>query len=112
MNSIYLKIDHLPLKIVPDVTMAMNGHPVLTFKYYLFRDIDANAEVSDTLRLMNQQLSMDNGNYYGFITFDNPGQMFTYTSNGRHELETEEVEQIIEQVTHYREHPELWNKDL
>lgn len=109
MKPIFIKIDHLPLKIVPDVKMMMDGHPVLTYKYYLFKDVEAHEDVSEVIRLMNHQMTVDNANYYGYITFDKPGQMFTYTSNHQHELQTEEVEQVIEQITYYRNHPDLWD---
>lgn len=108
MKSIYIMVDSLPLKVVPEVKAAMDGHPILTYKYFLFRDIEATESVSDIIRLRNQQISEDNGNYFGFITFDQPGRMFTYTSNQSHELGTTAVEQVIEQITYYREHPELW----
>ncbi|GAB2704773.1 hypothetical protein GCM10027037_32890 [Mucilaginibacter koreensis] len=111
MTPIYIKVDSLPLKIVPDVKMMMDSHPILTYKYYLFRDVEAIAEITEAERLMNQQLTAENGNYFGYIIFDKPGQIFTYTSNEKHELLTEEVEQIIEQLTYYRDHPELWKEN-
>lgn len=111
MTPIYIKIDSLPLKIVPDVEMGMDSHPILTYKYFLFRDVEAEESVSEAVKLQNQQLTTSNGNYFGYVTFDQPGKMFTYTSNNKHELDTGEVEQVIEQISYYRDHPELWNKE-
>lgn len=110
MIPIYIKVDSLPLTIVPETNVAMDGHPILTFRYFLFRDVEANGTVSEATKLKNMQMAGTNPNYFGHLTFDQPGQMFTYTSNEKHELATEEVEQVIEQITYYREHPELWKE--
>ncbi len=110
MTPIYIKVDSLPLRIIPDANIAMDSHPILTFKYYLFRDVEAEGIVSEAVKLRNQQLTTNNSNYFGYLTFDQPGKMFTYTSNEKHELSSEEVEQIIEQVSYYRDHPELWKE--
>lgn len=110
MAPIFITVDSLALKIIPEVKVYMDGHPILAYTYHLFKDIEAYGNVSEVTRLKNMQLSPTNANYFGYITFDAPGKMFTYTSNASHELETDEVEQIIEQISYYRDHPELWKE--
>lgn len=110
MMPIYIKVDSLPLKVIPDVDLMMDSHPILTYKYFLFRDIEAEEQVSEAVKLKNQQLTTSNANYFGYITFEKSGHVFTYTSNNGHELNTAEVGEIIEQIEYYRSHPELWKE--
>ena len=52
---------------------------------------------------------MTDPDYYGYITFEKPGQLFSYTPGDQLELTRQEVEEVIEQLNHYRDNPELWN---
>jgi hypothetical protein len=45
-------------------------------------------------------------NYY-YITFEMPDKLFTFTADGILELDTDEVEQIIEFLSDVRTNPEL-----
>jgi hypothetical protein len=39
MSVFYFKIDHkLPIMVVPETTAHLDGHPVLTLEYSLYRD--------------------------------------------------------------------------
>ena len=44
----------------------------------------------------------------GYITFEQPGCLFTYTADGMTELSSDEVEEIIEQISEYRDTPSMW----
>jgi len=44
----------------------------------------------------------------GYITFDAPDRVFTYTDDGHKPLTRDEVEEVIEKITYYRETPKLW----
>lgn len=110
MNPIFISVDSLALKIVPEVKVHMDGHPIIAYTYFLFKDVEAYGEISVAARLKNEQMNAANPNYFGFITFDVPGKIFTYTSNETNELQTEEIEQVIEQISYYRDHPELWKE--
>ncbi len=111
MIPIYLHVDSLPLKIMPEIRAVADGHPVLTYTYYIFKDIEAEEPVSEAMRMKSEQLTGTNPDYYGYIIFEQPGKVFTYTSNETYELESEDIEQIIEQITHYRDNPDLWKLD-
>jgi len=95
--------------ILPNTQAQADGHAVITYTYNIYRDNGMeDASLINTQRseqLLEKKLDE---NYLGFITFEDPGKMFTYTADGRDELSTEEVEEIIENITHYRDHPGLW----
>ncbi len=47
-------------------------------------------------------------NYCRHITFEKPGQLFQYTADGKNELSSDEVQEIIENLSHVRYSPSLW----
>ncbi|MBB6107700.1 hypothetical protein SAMN05421821_101384 [Mucilaginibacter lappiensis] len=49
-------------------------------------------------------------NYLGFITFELPGTLFTYTADGKQELNSDEVTELIEQLSDIRDNPSLWTE--
>ncbi|WP_158826428.1 hypothetical protein [Mucilaginibacter lacusdianchii] len=106
MSPIYVSTGEQIVKVVPDTQAHVDGHPVITHTYHLFKDEREDENIPG--KKTNHDLHTSNPDYFGFITFEVPGRMFTYTSNGSYELESEEIEQLIEQINHYREHPELW----
>jgi hypothetical protein len=110
MQPIYLQIDNnLPLMVVPESDAHMDGHPVLTYSYAIYRnenDID-NTHFVDTAEFLAPDKKTKQ-NYLGTIVFHQPGKLFSYQADGNEVLSRDEVEQIIEQLTHYRERPDLW----
>jgi hypothetical protein len=110
MTPLFFKVgEDMPIMVLPNIQAQADGHPVITYTYNIYRDNG----MEDT-SLINQQESelllekkLD-PNYLGYITFEDPGKMFTYTADGRDDLSSEEVEEIIENISHYRDHPGLW----
>jgi hypothetical protein len=45
---------------------------------------------------------------YSIITFERPGELFSYTPDGKRVLAHDELEEIIERLTYIRDHPSLW----
>ncbi|MDB5130253.1 MAG: hypothetical protein JWR02_2 [Mucilaginibacter sp.] len=110
MQPIYLKADeNLPLMIIPESDAHMDGHPVLTYSYCIFKDhsTDGNHYSLDKDQLLSPERKKD-PNYLGTITFEQPGKLFNYTADGEHSLGSDEIHHIIEEITHYRENPGLW----
>jgi hypothetical protein len=99
----------LPVMVIPNTEAHIDGHPVLTYTYNLY--FDEGFEDPATLRLKEKELLLDkkkSPNYMGFITFEDPGKLFTYTADGQMELSSDQVQEIIENISHYRDHPGLW----
>jgi hypothetical protein len=99
------------VKVIPNTQAQVDGHPVLTYTYNVYADGERDElinEMQENELLLEKKLDP---NYLGYITFEDPGKMFTYTADGQGELTTAEVEEIIENITHYRDHPGMWNLD-
>ncbi|RYU90051.1 hypothetical protein EWM62_10950 [Mucilaginibacter terrigena] len=98
-----------PVKVIPNTQAQVDGHQVLTYTYNIYNDggFDIDEENRQESELLLEK-KVD-PNYLGYITFEDPGKMFTYTADGRDELTTHEVEEIIENISHYRDHPGMWN---
>jgi hypothetical protein len=109
MQPIYLQIDHhLPLMMIPESAAHMDGHPVLTYSYAIYRDPDEGEHrLTNTDRLLTPD-KKTNPDYLGTLTFEQPGKVFSYEADGPHELPEGAVQEIIEQISHYRENPGLW----
>lgn len=109
MHPLYFEVDnHLPLMIVPESEAHIDGHPVLTYSYAIYKVPDHNDQnFTDIDRL----LTTDKNNhpyYMGTLKFEQPGKLFSYEADGRQELPNGAIQEIIEQLTHYRENPALW----
>ena len=109
MKPIYFTIDNsLPLKVVPDTQAHLDGHTVIAYNYNIFFDSTKN----DPVKALTQNTDLDkmtDPDYYGYITFEKPGRIFSYTPGEQRTLSRTEVEEIIEQLNHYRDNPKLWD---
>jgi len=111
MKPIFIKTRaDLSLIIIPDSQAHVDGHPVLTYTYSIYRRKPAydDAPMEDTDSLLGPQ-SKDDPRYMGYITFEQPGKLFSYTADGKDDLHVDEVEEVIEQISHYRDTPQLWS---
>lgn len=99
----------LPLMVVPNSQAHMDGHPVLTYTYNVYRDKqNGHGELPDAKESDFLLEEKNDPDYFGYITFELPGKLFTYTADGKEELSSDEVQEIIEQINHYRDTPSMW----
>ncbi len=97
------------LLVIPDTIAHLNGHAILTLTYSIFVDDGANTPQQNRSRENTLHLDkIADPNYYGFITFEKPGHLFSYTADGELELNIDEVEEIIENLSHIRDNSALW----
>jgi hypothetical protein len=112
MTPIFFKVgQELPVMVIPNTEAHLDGHAVLTYTYNIYHD--GGFEDATTVNMKEQELLLEkkkSPNYMGFITFEEPGKLFTYTADGNQELSSDEVQEIIENISHYRDHPGLWEK--
>nr|WP_294943801.1 hypothetical protein [uncultured Mucilaginibacter sp.] len=110
MVPIFFKVgDDIPVMVIPNTEAHLDGHAVLTYTYNIYRD--NGFEDAATIKLKETELMLEkkkSPNYMGFITFENPGKLFTYTADGNEVLPSDAVQEIIENITHYRDHPGMW----
>jgi hypothetical protein len=110
MTPIFFTVgNNRSVKVIPNTQAQVDGHPVLTYTYNIYSKTNPD-ELDDHLQeselLLEKKLDPS---YLGFITFEDPGKMFTYTADGQEELTSSEVEEIIENISHYRDHPGMWS---
>lgn len=100
---------NLALIITPDSDAHADGHPVLTYTYGIYRrDTSTLGELNHPDKLL-QVNRKDNPDYLGYITFEQPGKIFSYIADGEDELSPDEVLEVIEEINHFRDTPQMWS---
>ncbi|WP_454803391.1 hypothetical protein [Mucilaginibacter phyllosphaerae] len=92
------------LMIIPDTQAHLNGHAIITFTYSIYKDNQDGSPYAGKRK--EEGLHLENNSdpdYYGFVTFERPGSLFSYTSDGVLELSAEESNEIIEHLSHIRD---------
>lgn len=106
----FITQNKLPLTIIPDTMAHVDGHPVLTFTYSIYK---GQSEELLQARTNRQHLeNIHDPDFMGVITFEAPGKMFTYTPHNGHSLESREVEEVIEFLNEFRDNPAHWKFSL
>jgi hypothetical protein len=103
----------MTVMVIPDTQAHVDGHPVLTYSYTLYRSMPSRP-VEETAAV-DKLLAPDkikHKDYLGTIFFDQPYKAFSYTADGLNELEIEDVQLVIDQIIDYRMNSELWTKQF
>jgi hypothetical protein len=109
MKPIYFTIGKkLSLMIIPDSQAHLNGHTILTYTYSIFKNPAGKNEYINKESTLHTEKKHD-PTYMGYITFEQPGKLFTYTADGSENLTSDEVEETIEYISHYRDTPKMWS---
>lgn len=111
MKTLYFTLtDGLRLIVIPDTQAHLDGHTIITYTYSIFLNTDAGNPL--LARSKESALHLEritDPNYYGYLTFEKPGSIFTYTVDGTLELSSEQVNELIEYLSDVRDNPALWN---
>lgn len=110
MTPLFFTLENnLRLMIIPDTLAHVDGHPILSYTYSIFLDKAQGSPLQALSKENALHLEKNNDpNYYGYITFEKPGQLFSYTADGQRELSRTQVEEVIEHLSHIRDNPSLW----
>jgi hypothetical protein len=101
----------LQVMVIPDTQAHLDGHTVITHTYSVFLDTGSGNPLLARSKESTMHLEqIDDPDYYGFITFEVPGSLFTYTADGQRELTSEEATELIEHLSNVRDNPPLWNQ--
>lgn len=104
-----LYTDHR-LMIIPDTLAHLNGHTIITHTYSIFRADENKDFLAAKTKESSLHLDRIKGpDYYGYLTFEIPDKLITYTSDGDLHLNSEEVERLIEFLSDVRSNPMLWS---
>lgn len=99
---------NLTLVIIPDSDAHADGHPVLTYTYSIYRRNNSTLGKLNQADKLLQVNKKNNPNYLGYIAFEQPGKVFSYVADGENELSPDEVLEVIEEINHFRDTPQLW----
>ena len=93
--------NNLSLIIMPESEAHADGHPVLTYTYSIYRrDTTVESSLNQPDKLL-QLSKKDNRDYLGYITFEQPGKVFSYFADGEDELSSDEVVDVIDEINHF-----------
>jgi len=107
MAAFYFNIGtKLPIMAVPETRVYMDGHPILTYSYSLYKDGSTDDPVA--VFSEDEQIKRSDPNYLGYITFEIPGKLFNYVADGNGSLSRDEVEEAVEHISHYWDNPGMW----
>lgn len=112
MKTLFITLnDGMPLMVIPDTAAHLDGHTILTYTYSIFHDIGAGNPLMSRSKESTLHLEkIDDPEYYGYITFEQPGHVFSYTTDGQHELDSAQVRELVEHLTDIRDNPASWNQ--
>src|SRR6185437_13555665 len=99
------------IMVIPDTMAHIDGHPILTYTYSLFLDNGLNSPLqARTKETVLHLEKINDPNYLGYITFEKPGQLFNYTPDSDNLLNSDEVQELIENLSEVRDDPSMWEK--
>ncbi|MEO3407331.1 hypothetical protein AAFN85_25660 [Mucilaginibacter sp. CAU 1740] len=109
MVPIYFTLSpQLSLIIIPDTQAHLDGHTIITRTYHIHKkDESLSREFYRNLEILGINHN-DEPSYMGYLTFDVPGRIYSYTRDGDLTLSSDEIEELIEQLNEVRENPGMW----
>ncbi len=109
MKPIHIVVgNELPLLIIPDSQAHLDGHTILTYTYNIYKNTgDTATNIRSKETFLHLERNKD-PNYMGYVTFEQPGSQFTYSPVGHDKLTTDELEEVVELIGHYRDTKRLW----
>jgi hypothetical protein len=112
MTPLFMTLEKgLKLMAIPDTTVHLDGHSILTYTYSIFKDTGNGNPLLERSKESTLHLEcIQDPNYYGYITFEKPDKLFNYTPDGKKRLNGAEVEEVIEQLTSIRDNPAHWGQ--
>ena len=110
MKPIFTTIgDSLDLMIIPDSEASADGHIALTYTYSIYKDLYGGSGEYFEKKERKLHLEVkDDPDYLGYLTFEQPGTLFSYTADGAEELNRDDVEELIGIIKYFRGSPQLW----
>ena len=109
MSPIFFTVNHnIPLMIIPDVKVHLDGHAVLTHDYNIFLDENNKSLTPENDAKDIIKDKMNNPGYYGFITFERKDNNYRYSADGAVQLSRGVIEEIIEKIKQYRQNQGSW----
>ena len=98
-----------PIIVIPDVNAHVDGHPILTSSYTLYK----SDRTHDKLHMLNTDKhlapeKLKHPDYLGTVFYEESDRSISYSADGLNELSHYEVEDIIKQINSYRKNSGIW----
>jgi hypothetical protein len=110
MKPLYFTLQNkLRVMVIPDTQAHLDGHPVITHTYSIFRDNSLGNPLLARSKESTLHLEkIHDPDYCGFLTFELPDSLFSYTADGHQQLSSNEANELIEHLSSIRDNPALW----
>ncbi|WPU92669.1 hypothetical protein SNE25_25430 [Mucilaginibacter sabulilitoris] len=111
MKPIFYTLNsNLPIMIIPDSQAHFDGHGILTYTYSIYIDKQNNDPIQEISKETQLHLTKINDpDYLGYITFEQPGRVYNYTGNGKSRLSIFEIQETVEFLNALRNTPLQWD---
>ncbi|MFB9843316.1 hypothetical protein [Mucilaginibacter ginsenosidivorans] len=93
----------VPYRIIPEIQVNPDSHSVLSYVYNIYSGAGDGTEYDDRGQDRNYRNAVNDRNYMGYVTIEEPGNIFVYTTNGRAEVPATQIDELIEVICHYRQ---------
>lgn len=100
----------LKIMILPDTIAHINGHPIITATYSIYRqstELSENVSRKETTELLEPNPDPD---YLGMVRFDVPERVFSYESGREFFLDSDEVREVIQLLSEIRKDRSFWQE--
>lgn len=101
-----------PVMILPDTLAHLDGHIVITETYSIFKDTGRyDANIPRTKESSQHLEENKDPDYLGYIRFEIPDKLFSYSPGHYHRLHEDEVEELITLISEVRANPKVWSAE-
>jgi hypothetical protein len=98
----------LALMIIPDTVAHVDGHPVLTYSYSIYRNQQPNDALQERRENKLHLVRKSDPDYMGTIEFKIPGRSLNYITDGIGRLGPFEIQELVDRINAYRGDSALW----
>jgi hypothetical protein len=95
--------------VIPDCELTIGVDILITYNYYIYKSHFKFGSFG--YNKFKEQVSFRNErnpHYNGVLAFLSTGQIFWHSGNGLDSLAYNEVEELSEQISYYRDTPSMW----
>ncbi|MEO3402880.1 hypothetical protein AAFN85_03195 [Mucilaginibacter sp. CAU 1740] len=98
--------------ILPDTLAHLDGHIIITETYSVFKDTGRDDPNTQRTKESSQHLEANRDpDYLGYIRFEVPDKLFSYSPGQVHRLHADEVEELITLISEVRANPQVWSTE-
>ncbi|HTI61109.1 hypothetical protein [Mucilaginibacter sp.] len=93
----------VPYRIIPEIQVNPDSRGLLSYIYNIYNGAGVGANDDDNGGGKPYRGQPNDMNYMGYVTIEEPGNIFVYTTNGRTKVPAAQINELIEVICHYRQ---------